>query len=83
MEQLKALSMKNWLLYKRNIIRSFAEIILPVACIFFIIFIRNLAEIVEYEEQQFLKNETLTLNYYGDPFATANMDISNILILKK
>lgn len=68
MGQFKALFTKNWILYKRNIIGSIIEFVLPVIFVLFLILVRNIVKIQNYEEQQFLTNPKITFQHYGDPF---------------
>ena len=54
MGQFKALATKNWILVKRSPIGTILEILIPIICMLFILMIRNLADIEEYDEQSFL-----------------------------
>lgn len=60
MGQFSALLVKNWILYKRGWVGSVFEILVPVLFVAFVVAIRRLATITDYEETQFVGNN-LTL----------------------
>ena len=42
MSQFKALSQKNWILWKRNLCGNITEVVIPIIFLSFIVLIRNL-----------------------------------------
>ena len=60
MEQFKALSYKNFLLWRRGYVGSFLEIILPIALFCLIFIIRINVPTNQIQEQQFLGNTNYT-----------------------
>lgn len=69
MQQFKALTVKNWILFKRNKIASILEFVFPIGIAFLLIFFRQLADIDYFPEEQFLTNNNLTKTIIGNPFA--------------
>jgi hypothetical protein len=82
MGQFKALSVKNWILYKRGVLGSVLEMVIPIIFICFLILVRRLAKIDTYDSEQYLANPGLTYTHYGDIVAartTLSVAIPTIL----
>ena len=62
MTQFVALSVKNWILYKRSIVGSLLEILFPIIFILFIFMIRQLAEAIPINAQSFIDNPIYDLS---------------------
>lgn len=45
MGQFKALATKNWVLYKRSVLGSVCEILLPIIFMLFVFMVRQLVEV--------------------------------------
>ena len=58
MGQFKALAGKNWILYKRGIVGSVIEILLPIIFVAFVLLVRKLATVQTIEQQSFVGNNT-------------------------
>ena len=65
MGQFKALSKKNWILWKRNLCGNITEVVIPIIFIFFVVAIRRLITVENYESQSFLTNTNFTKDFYG------------------
>jgi hypothetical protein len=65
MGQFKALSEKNWILWKRNYCGNIIEAIIPIIFIAFLAAIRKLVTIETFQEQSFLSNPQYTASIYG------------------
>jgi hypothetical protein len=79
MSQFKALSRKNWILWKRGLCGNITEIIIPIIFIAFIVVIRKLVTVDTYAEQSFLSNPFYTKSIYGDDggVATRNLQLKS------
>jgi hypothetical protein len=65
MGQFKALSKKNWILWKRSWCGNIVEVLVPILFLFFFALNRQLIDIRTYEEQQYLTNSSYTRTLYG------------------
>lgn len=65
MGQFRALSEKNWILWKRGYCGNIIEVIIPIIFIAFIAAIRKLVKVEAFPEQSFLINPTYTAAIYG------------------
>lgn len=71
MGQFRALANKNWILYKRNILGSVLEIVIPTAFMLFIILVRHLAKVVVYENTSNLDNPLMVIPLSGSQVVPA------------
>lgn len=71
MGQFKALSEKNWILWKRTYCGNIIEVIIPIIFIAFIVAIRKLVSVEVFEEQSFLSNPFYTSAIYGQQSTAA------------
>lgn len=67
MQQFKALTTKNLILFKRNKISSVLEFLIPIAFALLLIVVRKMSDQIHFQEQQFLKNTTFTHTIISDP----------------
>lgn len=51
---LKALLMKNWILFKRNSVGSLCEIFIPVIMVCFLLYVRVLVDVQDVEERSYI-----------------------------
>ena len=58
MGQLSSLFYKNWLLFKRNLLGSVCEMLIPVIFIFFFLLVSKLDPPIDFKEQSFIGNST-------------------------
>ena len=75
MGQFKALSQKNWILWKRSLCGNITEIIVPIIFIAFIVVIREIVTVDNYAEQSFLSNPVFTKSIYGEGATGATRDL--------
>ena len=77
MGQFRALVTKNWILMKRSPVGSILEFLLPIIFMLFVLLVRNLAKIEDYDQQTYLTDSDYTYTLYGDPAeAIATMGIT-------
>ena len=72
MGQFKALSQKNWILWKRSLCGNITEVVIPIIFIAFIVAIRRLITVDVYESQSFLTNPNYTAPIFGQRSTAIN-----------
>ena len=72
MGQFKALSQKNWILWKRSPCGNIIEVLVPIFFIAFIVAVRRLIVVDVYESQSFLTNPNYTAPIFGQRSTAIN-----------
>ena len=67
MGQFKALTHKNWTLYKRSCCANIIEILVPIIFCLLMLLIIGLIDKDDFKEQAFLSNSTYTKEIIGNP----------------